>query len=133
MGVIIGMDPHKRSATIEVIDEHGQVLAVGRYGTDKAGYAQMLRAGRKFEDRVWAIEGCNGIGRHIARRESGRHTMHPRSMIVHGRTNAIPGNGATLFVGFDGRCIPRQARQQTDPLTTMPTPARVRREHVRIA
>jgi transposase len=68
MGVIIGMDPHKRSATIEVIDEHGHVLAVGRYGTDKAGYAQMLRAGRKFEDRMWAIEGCNGIGKHIAHR-----------------------------------------------------------------
>jgi transposase len=68
MGVIIGMDPHKRSATIEVIDERGQVLAVGRYGTDKAGYAGMLRAGRKFEDRMWAIEGCNGIGKHIAHR-----------------------------------------------------------------
>jgi transposase len=68
MGVIIGMDPHKRSATIEVIDERGQVLAVGRYGTDKAGHAGMLRAGRKFEDRMWAIEGCNGIGKHIAHR-----------------------------------------------------------------
>ena len=40
MGVIIGMDPHKRSATIEVIDERARVLAVGRYGTDKAGYAR---------------------------------------------------------------------------------------------
>ncbi len=29
MGVIIGMDPHKRSATIEVVDDRGQVLAVG--------------------------------------------------------------------------------------------------------
>jgi transposase len=37
MGVIIGMDPHKRSATIEVIDERARVLAAGRYGTDKAG------------------------------------------------------------------------------------------------
>jgi hypothetical protein len=26
-------------------------LAVGRYGTDKAGYAAMLDAGRKFSDR----------------------------------------------------------------------------------
>src|SRR5215469_16915025 len=68
MGVIIGMDPHKRSATIEVIDERAGVLAAGRYGTDKAGYAEMLRAGRKFEDRVWAVEGCNGVGRHIAHR-----------------------------------------------------------------
>jgi transposase len=68
MGVIIGMDPHKRSATIEVIDERARVLAAGRYGTDKAGYAEMLRAVRRFEDRVWAVEGCNGVGRHIAHR-----------------------------------------------------------------
>ena len=68
MSVIIGMDPHKRSATIEVIDDRAKVLAAGRYGTDKAGYAEMLKAGRKFADRVWAVEGCNGVGRHIAHR-----------------------------------------------------------------
>ena len=68
MGVIIGMDPHKRSATIEVINEQAAVLAAGRYGTDKAGYGEMLAAARKFADRVWAVEGCNGIGRHLAHR-----------------------------------------------------------------
>ncbi|MEH0846422.1 IS110 family transposase [Micromonospora sp. CPCC 205711] len=68
MSVIIGMDPHKRSATIEVVDERARVLAVGRYGTDKTGYAQMLAAGRKYADRVWAVEGCNGIGKHIVHR-----------------------------------------------------------------
>jgi hypothetical protein len=68
MGVIIGMDPHKRSATIEVIDERGAMLAKGRFGTDKIGYKQMLAAGREFADRVWAVEGCNGIGKHIAHR-----------------------------------------------------------------
>ena len=68
MGVIIGMDPHKRSATIEVIDPSGRRLEVGRFGTDKAGYAEMLAAGRRHADRVWAVEGCNGIGRHIAHR-----------------------------------------------------------------
>ena len=66
--MIIGMDPHKRSATIEVIDEQARVLAAGRYGTGKAGYAEMLAAVRKFADRVWAVEGCNGIGRHLAHR-----------------------------------------------------------------
>jgi transposase len=68
VGVIIGMDPHKRSATIEVINEQAAVLAAGRYGTDKAGYGEMLAAARKFADRVWAVEGCNGIGRHLAHR-----------------------------------------------------------------
>jgi transposase len=71
MGVIIGMDPHKRSATIEVIDQTGRVLEVGRFDTDQAGYAAMLAVGRGHGvkgERVWAVEGCNGIGRHIAHR-----------------------------------------------------------------
>jgi transposase len=62
------MDPHKRSATIEVIDDQARVLVAGRYGTDTAGYAEMLAAARRFADRVWAVEGCNGIGRHLAHR-----------------------------------------------------------------
>lgn len=68
MNVIIGMDPHKRSATIEIIDHTGKIRAVGRYSTDKDGYTEMLTAGRKFANRAWAVEGCNGIGRHIAHR-----------------------------------------------------------------
>ena len=68
MGVIIGMDPHKSSATIEVVDERAVVLSKGRFGTDRAGYAQLLAAGRAFDDRVWAVEGCNGIGKHLAHR-----------------------------------------------------------------
>ena len=68
MTVIIGMDPHKRSATIEVVDGKGAVLAAGRFGTGKAGCGLMLAAGRRFGDRIWAVEGCNGIGRHIAHR-----------------------------------------------------------------
>jgi transposase len=68
MSVIIGMDPHKRSATIEVVDERGRILAAGCYGTDKAGYAAMPAAGRRFRERVWAVEGCKGIGKHIAHR-----------------------------------------------------------------
>jgi transposase len=68
VGVIIGMDPHKRSATIEVVDERGRIIDGGRFGTDKTGYVEMLDAGRHHPDRVWAVEGCNGIGKHIAHR-----------------------------------------------------------------
>jgi transposase len=66
--VIIGMDPHKRSATIEIINDREKVLAQGRFGTDRDGYRTMLKLGRRYKDRVWAVEGCNGIGRHIAQR-----------------------------------------------------------------
>jgi transposase len=66
--VIIGVDPHKRSATIEIINQRERVVGQGRFGTDRAGYQAMLAAGRKHPDRVWAVEGCNGIGRHVAQR-----------------------------------------------------------------
>ena len=66
--VVIGMDPHKLSATIEVLDERERVLEGGRYGTDRDGYRQMLAAGRRWPDRCWAVEGAHGIGRHVAQR-----------------------------------------------------------------
>src|SRR3989440_4249026 len=66
--VIIGVDPHKRSATIEVVNEREQTIAQGRCGTDADGYKAMLAAGRRHKEREWAVEGCNGIGRHVAQR-----------------------------------------------------------------
>jgi transposase len=66
--VIIGMDPHKRSATIEIMTSEEIVVGGGRYGTDRAGYRAMLAAVKGWPQRTWAIEGCQGIGRHIATR-----------------------------------------------------------------
>lgn len=68
MDVIIGMDPHKRSATIEVIDQRHQVIGGGRFATDTAGYQDMLTAGRQWPQRTWAVEGAGGIGKHLAQR-----------------------------------------------------------------
>jgi transposase len=62
------MDPHKRSATIEVMAGDETILDGGRFATDAAGYRAMLAFAKRFEDRTWAVEGCRGIGRHIANR-----------------------------------------------------------------
>jgi transposase len=68
--VVIGMDPHKRSATIEMMTADETVLGGGRFDTDEAGFAAMRRYVNEVqpvaEHRVWAVEGCNGIGHHIA-------------------------------------------------------------------
>jgi hypothetical protein len=40
----------------------------GRFATDRDGYAVMLRYGKRWPNRVWTIEGCAGIGKHIANR-----------------------------------------------------------------
>jgi transposase len=66
--VVIGMDPHKRSVTIEVMASDEQVLGGGRFATDVQGFAAMLAYVSAWPDRVWAIEGCEGIGGHVAQR-----------------------------------------------------------------
>jgi transposase len=66
--VVIGMDPHKRSVTIEVMTGDETILGGGRYATDEAGFAAMRGDVGRFPNRVWAIEGCRGIGRHVAQR-----------------------------------------------------------------
>ncbi len=50
--VVIGMDPHKRSVTIEVMAPDESVLDGGRYATDQPGYAAMLRHARQWPERV---------------------------------------------------------------------------------
>ena len=67
--VIVGVDPHRRSVTIEAVDERARVLATGRFGTDTSGYRLMLRYVRgQWSHRRWAIEGANGVGRPLAQR-----------------------------------------------------------------
>ena len=39
--MFIGVDPHKLSATIEVVDEKETILATGRFPTDKTRYVPM--------------------------------------------------------------------------------------------
>jgi transposase len=62
------MDPRKRSVTIEVMDAEENVLGGGGFGTELTGCRLMLDYLKRWPDRVWAIEGCSGIGRHIAMR-----------------------------------------------------------------
>src|SRR5450432_3394643 len=66
--VIIGVDPHKLSVTIEARDRREVLRATGRFGTDTAGYRQLLQAARQWPQRTWAVEGANGIGRPVAQR-----------------------------------------------------------------
>src|SRR5215475_9795081 len=66
--VIIGVDPHKQSVTIEARDTREILRATGRFGTDARSYRQLLAYARQWPERVWAVEGANGIGRPLAQR-----------------------------------------------------------------
>jgi hypothetical protein len=66
--VVIGMDPHKRSVTIEVRDTREVLRAIGTFGSDTGSYRGMLKVAHQWPDRVWAVEGANGVGRPVAQR-----------------------------------------------------------------
>ena len=75
--VIIGVDPHKLSATIEVVDQQEHLLGSGRFTTDQRGYTAMRSYVKAWPNRFWAIEGANGAGRPLAQRlvEAGEHVV----------------------------------------------------------
>ena len=94
--VIIGVDPHKLSATIEVLDEHERVLCKGRYSTDQAGYAGMRDSVRQWPERLWAIEGATGVGQPLAQRllEAGDTSSMCRPSWPHERGCSTPATTA---------------------------------------
>ncbi len=75
--IAIGVDPHKLSATIEIIDHRETVLGSGRFSTDQAGFAAMRRYVAGWPARVWAVEGSNGAGWSLAQRllADGEHVV----------------------------------------------------------
>jgi len=66
--VVIGVDPHKLSVTFEARDAREILRATGRLGTDARSYRQLLEVARQWPERIWAVEGANGIGRPLAQR-----------------------------------------------------------------
>ena len=66
--VSIGVDPRKLSVTIEARDTREILRATGQFGTDTRSYHQLLKVARQWPQRIWAVEGANGVGCPLARR-----------------------------------------------------------------
>ena len=66
--MIVGLDPHKASNTIAVLDRDETLLVRCRFDNTAEGMVEMLAAVAGFPTRVWAVEGANGIGRSVAQR-----------------------------------------------------------------
>jgi transposase len=66
--VVIGVDPHKASNTLVVVDAQERVLAQQRFTNDRAGYRSMKSFARTHRDRLWAVEGARGVGAGLAQR-----------------------------------------------------------------
>jgi len=66
--VVLAVDPHKRINAVEVVDEAGLVLAKETFAHSSAGFRELMRFARRWRRREWAVEGCGGVGKHLAQR-----------------------------------------------------------------
>ena len=67
--VVIGVDPHKASVSIEARDATTErLVATGRFEMRTPGYRQLRAVAKQWPQHVWAIEGTSGTGRPLAQR-----------------------------------------------------------------
>ena len=67
MQVLIGVDPHKVSLAVAVVDEAtGEFLERPSLPQDRTGVRRLERWARRFPERRWAVENAGGLGRHLA-------------------------------------------------------------------
>jgi transposase len=69
MKVLIGVDPHKGSVAIAVVDEAmGELLERASFPQNRAGLRALERWAKRFPERRWAVENAGGLGRYLAAR-----------------------------------------------------------------
>lgn len=68
MGVVIGCDPHKWQVTAAVLDDDRHMLAHAVFPTTRAGFREVLRFVKRWDERRWAVEGARGAGASLAQR-----------------------------------------------------------------
>src|SRR3712207_1852702 len=68
MKVLIGVDPHKASIAVAVVDEVGELLECASFLQNRAGLRALERWAKRYPERRWAVENAGGLGRHLAGR-----------------------------------------------------------------
>jgi transposase len=69
MKVLIGVDPHKASVAVAVVDEAvGELVERASFPQNRAGLRALERWAKRFPERRWALENAGGLGRHLAGR-----------------------------------------------------------------
>ena len=66
--VVVAVDPHRHLNAVNVVDERGAVMDRGTFENSAAGFRALLSFGRRWRRREWAIEGAQGVGKHLAQR-----------------------------------------------------------------
>lgn len=66
--VTIGIDAHKRTHTVVIVDEQGRQLATKTVGTSTVDHLALLSWAKKYGDELaWAVEDCRHLSRRLER------------------------------------------------------------------
>jgi transposase len=69
MKVLIGVDPHKASVAVAVVDEGaGELVECASFPQNRSGLRALERWAKRFPERRWAVENAGGLGRYLAQR-----------------------------------------------------------------
>src|SRR5215203_3944576 len=69
MKVLIGVDPHKASFAVAVVDEAlGELVERATFPQNRAGLRSLERWAKRFPERRWAVENAGGLARHLVGR-----------------------------------------------------------------
>jgi transposase len=72
MKVLIGVDPHKASLAVAVVEEAtGELLERAAFPQDRAGLRALELWAKQFPERRWAVENTGGLGRYLGVRLAG--------------------------------------------------------------
>ena len=66
MKVLIGVDPHKASVAVAVVNQVGELVEYATFLQNRAGLRALERWAKRFPKRRWAVENAGGLGRHLA-------------------------------------------------------------------
>jgi transposase len=66
MKVLIGVDPHKASVAVAVVNQVGELVECATFLQNRAGLRALERWAKRFPERRWAVENAGGLGRHLA-------------------------------------------------------------------
>jgi len=66
MEVLIGVDPHKGTNAVAVLNGREELLEYALFATNRAGLRSLRRWAKRFGERCWAVEGAGGVGRPVA-------------------------------------------------------------------
>jgi transposase len=66
MEVVIGVDPHKGTNAVAVLNDREGLLEYAVFASDRAGLRSLARWAKCFGERRWAVEGASGLGCPVA-------------------------------------------------------------------